>query len=671
MTGVSKWMSADAAEKYHAEDNYYTKTLGIIRGDKKILKMLGLKKGQKISKKKGKQMFNKLLHGINPKTGKSMFRKNKDGVDRRAGFDVSFSPAKSVSLLYEFGDESTRKSIASAHQKAVQTAMQTIQKHIQVRVPSKDKKNHQKLVATEIVYAEIEHDVSRESEKGTIDPLLHTHNFIMNMGLDVNGGDKIRSIYNDELYHSKIGEKTHLINQIGAEYRLTLSVELEKIGVKMEVTDAKQNFYEVAGVDRKTILHFSQRASDIEIQGDEYLQWKIDDAKKIGKENGWSREKIAAEVKKIETGFGYKDVKIASQANKIAKKNNVDRDALRDENRQRFLDFTGKDPLTWANSILVRGKVLIDEKRLELLKEITPALEILAEKEGTTLEVLTENLLENRELWDENSTEISPLLTNVREALEEKNRERAELIVSLAIRSIEENSSTFTPKKLLEEAMIKAVEEKIAPALLKSEIGKALERGEIVPFMLKNRNIVLSTKRIYHAENVIYPMIEAGKGVMMPLLNAEQKLEMERFRVNHETFSMMNEGKVVMADFIFSSVDRHGAIQGDAGTGKTFSMAFVREAVEKVNPELAKKIIGISFTGKASAGLEADSGIKSRTLDSFLLSEKNRKEDAEGGRIIVVDEATMVGSLKMEELFKVAERNNDRVILIGDQKQFP
>ncbi|PTB85955.1 hypothetical protein C9925_02390, partial [cyanobacterium G8-9] len=71
MTGVSKWMSADAAEKYHAEDNYYTKTLGIIRGDEKILKMLGLKKGQTISKKKGKQMFNKLLHGINPKTGKS------------------------------------------------------------------------------------------------------------------------------------------------------------------------------------------------------------------------------------------------------------------------------------------------------------------------------------------------------------------------------------------------------------------------------------------------------------------------------------------------------------------------------------------------------------------------------------------------------------------------
>ncbi|PTB87838.1 hypothetical protein C9925_01290, partial [cyanobacterium G8-9] len=528
----------------------------------------------------------------------------------------------------------------------------------------------EKLVATEIVYAEIEHDVSRESEAGTIDPLIHTHNFILNMGFDATGGDKIRSIFNDELYHEKTGSNTHLINQIGAEYRLTLAAELEKSGVKMEITDASQNFYEVAGVDRKTILHFSQRASDIENQGDEYLKWRIEECKKLGKENSWSETQIAAKVKKIEENFGYRDVKIASQANKIAKKNNVDRDALREENRQRFLDSTGKDSLTWANGILEKGKVLIDEKRVSLLKEITPALAILAEKEGKTVDNLKEELAENRELWDAEIKDISPLLDSVRKALDTKDMERAKVIVGLAIRALEANASTFTAKRLMQEAMIMAVENKIPPALLKVEIEKALVRGEIVPFMLKNRNIVLSTQKLYHAENFIFPTVQAGKGTMKPLLNEEQKAKIERFRVEHKDFIKMNEGQVGMASFIFSSTDKYLAIAGDAGTGKTFSMAFFHETIKKIDPLLSKKIIGLSFTGKASAGLEADSGIKSRTVDSFIMSEQNSGKKQEGGRIIVVDEATMVGSLKMKELFDIAERNGDRIIFIGDDKQF-
>ena len=667
---VSEWMSVDTAEKYHAEDNYYTKTLGIFRGNDRILSILGIKEGQVISKRKGKKIFNQLLRGINPKTGKSLARKSKEGQERRSGFDVSFSPSKSVSLVYEFGSEVTRKAIAEAHQKAVQKAMKSVANHIQVKVPSKHKKNKQKLAKSEIVYAEIEHDVSRESKNGTIDPEIHTHNYIYNLGLDVNGGDKIRSIFNDDLYHHKSGGKEHLINQIGSEYRLTLAAEMEKIGFKMEVTDEKQSFYEVAGVDRDTIMEFSQRAQDIQVQGDEYLQWRLEKATKEAKENGKSEKEIEAIVKEIEDKFGYRDVKIASQNNKIAKKNNVDRDAVRLENRQRFLDFKGIDSQVWVENILVKNKVLIEEKRKELLNEVAPALTILAEKEGVSVQELIEKLTKEEGLWDSESKEKSPLITNVREALDEKNIERATKIVELSIRSVEQESSTFTPKMVLKRAMEMATQDKIPPELLKIEIEKAVTSGELIPFSLQNRNIVLSSKKLYYAEQEIFPLVEAGKGKMLPLLNAEQKAKMENYRINHEDFSKMNEGQVAMSNFIFSSTDKYLAIKGDAGTGKTFSMAYINEAIKKIDPSLAKKMVGISFTGKASAGLEADSGIKSRTLDSFLMSQKNSGRKQEKGRIIIVDEATMVGSLKMQELFKVAEENDDRIVFVGDPKQF-
>ncbi len=671
MMTASGWMSVSAAEKYHAEDNYYTKTLGIFRGNKRLLSKLGIKPGQHISKRKGKAIFNKLLRGINPATDKSMFRKLPEGKERRAGFDVTFSPSKSVSLVYEFGSEVTRKAIAAAHQKSVQMAMASVQKHIKVKVPSSKTKNGSKAAQSEIIYAEIEHDVSRESEKtGYIDPDLHTHNFIMNIGLDIEGGDKIRSLDINEIFHKNTGTNTHLINQIGAEYRLSLANELEKIGIKMDVTDKDQNFYEVAGVTRADVLHFSQRSREIKIQAEDFLKWKIKEVEKEGKAKGKTKEQIALDVQKIKNNFGYKDEKIASQNNKIAKKNNVNRDELREQNRGRFLDYKGQDSLLWAENIISKGKVLIEEKRVNLLKDITPALVILAEKEGVTLQEMTEKLAKDETLWNEEATEVSPLISNVREALEAKDVERASKIVELAIKSVEQQSSLFTSKVVLEQAMIMAVEDKLPPELLKAEIEKAVASGEMIPFALTNGNLLFSTPDIHYAEKEVFEFVEAGKDKMKPLLNEEQKAKMEAFRQSHPIYSGMNKGQVEMVDFIFSNTDQFLAGQGDAGTGKTFSLAFLNEAIEQIDPNLAKKLVGISFTGQAAAGIETSSKIDSTTLDTFIMQNSNPNKKQEGGRFIIVDEATMVGSIKMKKLYEIAKRNGDRVLLMGDPKQF-
>ena len=530
------------------------------------------------------------------------------------------------------------------------------------------KKNKQKLVPTEMLYVEIEHDVSRESERGTIDPDLHTHNFIMNMGL-AKGDEKVRSLNNDELYHKKRGENTHLINQIGSEYRLTLANEMEKIGFLMENTDSKQNFYEIAGVERETILAFSQRARDIEIQADEYLEWKIQAVKEEGEYEARSPEAIATAIQKVKDDFGFKDIRTTSQNNKISKKNKVNRKALREENRQRFEDFKGIDSSVWVDNIIELNKKVILEKRVNLLQAIEEELIALADRENIEKKDMVTLLSNNAYLWSQDKG-VSPFIQKVRNLLNKQVVKRAADVVALAIASIEQESSLFNPKIILDRAMTLAATDKIPPDVLKKEIEKALENGQLIPFVLHNRNIVLSTKKIYSAEKEVFSLVEEGKGQLNPLLSVEQKKKMEVYRRVHFKFRKMNKGQVAMADFFFSSTDQFFAISGDAGTGKTFSLAFIKEAIEKVDPSLAKKMVGIAFTGKASAGLESDSGIKSFTLDSFLLSEKNSDEKQEGGRVIVVDEATMIGSLKMKKLFDLAKKNGDRVILVGDPKQF-
>ena len=573
MTTVSGWMTAKAAEEYHAEDNYYTKSIGIFRGDKRLLSKLGIKEGQVVSKRTGKKIFNKLLQGINPATGKSMFRKLSNGVDRRAGFDVTFSPSKSVSLVYEFGSDEVRKAISKAHQKSVKAAMTSVQKHIQVRVPDSNKKNKQKLVPTEIVYLEIEHDVSRESETNTIDPDLHTHNFIMNMGL-AKGDEKVRSLNNDELYHKKRGENTHLINQIGSEYRLTLANEMEKIGFLMKNTDSKQNFYEIAGVERETILAFSQRARDIEIQADEYLEWKIQAVKEEGEYEARSSEAIATAIQRVKDDFGFKDVRTISQNNKISKKHKVNRKALIEENRQRFEGFKGIDSRVWVDNIIELNKKVILEKRVNLLQAIEQELIALAKQENIVSKGMVCILAEDTSLWNQEIKVVSPFREKVRVLLKKQEIKRAEEVVALAIDSIEQESSLFNPKIILDRAMTLAASEKIAPEVLKKEIERALENGQLIPFVLHNRNIVLSTKKIYSAEKEVFSLVEEGRGQLEPLLTVEQKKKMERYRRVHYDFRKMNKGQVAMADFFFSSRDHFFAINGDAGTGKTFSFSY-------------------------------------------------------------------------------------------------
>lgn len=144
----------------------------------------------------------------------------------------------------------------------------------------------------------------------------------------------------------------------------------------------------------------------------------------------------------------------------------------------------------------------------------------------------------------------------------------------------------------------------------------------------------------------------------------------------------MTQGQKDAVEHILTSKDRYMGIQGDAGTGKTTMLANVREQLERQGYHAR----GLGFTGKAAAEVEAQAGIKSQTIDSFLGSGQNRQSQTmsyhsgklsierhegikQGKEAWIVDEASMLGSRKMHELMKAAERADTRVVMIGDTKQ--
>ena len=126
---------------------------------------------------------------------------------------------------------------------------------------------------------------------------------------------------------------------------------------------------------------------------------------------------------------------------------------------------------------------------------------------------------------------------------------------------------------------------------------------------------------------------------------------------------------------IAGTKDVFSVIQGDAGTGKSFSCLYSKQLLE----QHGFVVKGFAPTGKATTGLAVAAEIfesNYSTIDSFLLKYKNTEPEkrktmyAKGKEIWVVDEAGMCGSRKFLDLMNVAREADAKVVFIGDRKQF-
>jgi Ti-type conjugative transfer relaxase TraA len=106
-------------------------------------------------------------------------------------------------------------------------------------------------------------------------------------------------------------------------------------------------------------------------------------------------------------------------------------------------------------------------------------------------------------------------------------------------------------------------------------------------------------------------------------------------------------------------------IVGDAGTGKSFSMAVARDIWESQG----YTVRGAALAGKAAEELERGSGIRSRTLASLEHAIKAGRDRLTKRDVLVVDEAGMIGSRQLGRVLSLAEKAGAKVVLLGDHKQ--
>lgn len=124
--------------------------------------------------------------------------------------------------------------------------------------------------------------------------------------------------------------------------------------------------------------------------------------------------------------------------------------------------------------------------------------------------------------------------------------------------------------------------------------------------------------------------------------------------------------QVAMTELVCRSGHGVDVVVGAAGAGKTFALAAAHHAWSAAGYET----LGASLAARTAARLEEGAGIPSMTIDR-LLAQLDRGDTLEPNSVLVIDEAAMVGTRKLQRVLDHAERADVKVVLVGDPCQLP
>ncbi|MEJ5929186.1 MobF family relaxase [Corynebacterium sp. H128] len=214
----------------------------------------------------GKPLTNEQIRTIKLEVGRKswpkLFPDNPDPTDRQimryigkleksqgkpvAGFDMVFTPVKSVTALWGIADESWQKKIESAHREAVSETLEWIEE--QVSFSRKGYNGTIQVRAEGLAIARFDHYDNRAG-----DPNLHTHCAVSN------------KVYcpDDDKWRALDGRAIFQINVSGSQlYNRTIKTKLERLGLSFREDSrgaGKSSVYELAAVPDSILREFSRR----------------------------------------------------------------------------------------------------------------------------------------------------------------------------------------------------------------------------------------------------------------------------------------------------------------------------------------------------------------------------------------------------------------------------
>ena len=555
----------------------------------------------------------RLFDGQHPTTGEQLGRQlRKDGV---AAWDLTFSADKSVSLLWAFADDETRRHVVEAFEEANAEAVSYLESVASStrgasRTPVLDGEGSPVLREDGTPRYRVETWPIRTSgyvaawftefTSRADDPQLHTH---LVVGNRVKGVDGVwRAIDGRLLYRHKLA--AGYLHEAELRSRLT-----ERLGVRWQ--PVRNGMADIEAFTRDQIMAFSQRRQQIEAWRDSH---------------GIADTPAGNEIATLATRSPKQDHPL---------------DTLMPQWLKRGAEV-GLTPETVS--------VVLNRSCEVTVPDPEPLFDRLASARGLTAQTSTfrraDVMKEAAEAFPEGGGRPQV------EALADAFLRRSDVIPILPTQpttdDLRDLPIDLSPTEL----------EHLLELTNTTKPTQAMRRrdGDIFPGLTNERRY--TTTELLTIEQRIVDRAEAGVGAgQWTATEAEVDEAVARY-------PMLTEGQRAMVRQFATSGNAIDIGVGAAGTGKTTVMAIIHELATQAGTP----VVGAALAARTAAGFEAATGIRSATITRFLGQAK-----ATGGlppdAVVIVDEAGMVGSRQLAEVSHLVEAVAGKLILIGDHHQ--
>ncbi|MBV6690327.1 conjugative relaxase [Xanthomonas euvesicatoria pv. physalidis] len=536
---------------------------------------------------------------------------------KRMGLDLTFSAPKSVSMQALVAGD---KDVTAAHDSAVTRALEQVERLAEARKKVKGKSYRER--TGNMVIGKFRHEMSRAK-----DPQLHTHSVVLNMTQRADGA--WRALSNEDIFRVQ--------HEVDALYKAELARGLQALGYAIRLVDDQGNF-ELDHISRDQIEAFSARSRLIE-------------------------EALANEGKTRATATTL-EKQIISLATR-PRKDESDRDLVKqywvEKSRELGIDYGPRSQLDGrtyeaGDSSGGRGRERGDAgdriAATSLPARLTPAQAVV--------QYAINHLTEREAVVRETALTATALRRAVGLAGPEEVRAEIKRLVGqgalieavpayrMADRKDGPALSSAGWKSYLQD--LKGWSDKQA----QQYVSNAIKQGSLVPAEKR-----YTTQKALAREKAILAIERTGRGAIEPIMTAAAvKTALES--------SALNAGQRFAVETIVSTKNRFVGIQGDAGTGKTYT---VNQAVALIKQASAVsegyRTVALAPYGNQVKALKNE-GLEAHTLASFL---RTKDKPIDGKTIIVLDESGVVGARQMEQVMRVVEKAGARMVLLGDTKQ--
>ncbi|HET9182939.1 MAG TPA: MobF family relaxase [Candidatus Angelobacter sp.] len=238
---------------------------------------------------------------------------------------------------------------------------------------------------------------------------------------------------------------------------------------------------------------------------------------------------------------------------------------------------------------------------------------------------------------------------------EQKQRSIAQALTYAREKNLE-REAVADERELMRDALKRSMGD-ASFAEVRAEFQNRIEQGELIETARAEHEPgrAFTTEEMIHFERDNIRLMRAGQNQYETLAD-----EATRRAIAEQHAHLSNSQRAVVEE-ILTNRDQVMALEGAAGTGKTTSLAAIREAAERDD----YKVKGFAPTSRAAHKL-AEAGIESSTLQKHLA----RGEQVQSGEkhLYVLDESSLASTKQMNEFLHRLSAD-DRVLLVGDVRQ--